>query len=398
MTSVASTWHQPMTGRDPDEAHRAATPLELLFDLCFVVAVSQASLLLHEGLAHGDGLRAVLGFLFVFFAIWWPWVNFTWFSSAYDTDDVVFRVLTFVQIAGVLVVAAGIRELMTTLEHAPVVVVGYVIMRISLVLLWLRVAREDPGGRPVALRYALGIAVVQLLWVVRLAFEGPVGLGLLLVLAMFEMAIPAWAERGGRPTPFHPAHVSERYRLFTIIVLGECVLSAFTAVQAAFAEAGASVPLGAVAVGGLLLVFSLWWAYFKAPTDIDRGMRLRQTFTWGYGHYVVFASVAAVGAGLQLVADSTLHHPEAIGPIETALTVAIPAAIYMLAIGVLHHHAAFLSHAAPYVAMTVALIVAAIAAGAIGAAYSVLVMGVIATVFVGRSVVDTHRRAVLEMG
>ncbi|MQA98293.1 MAG: low temperature requirement protein A, partial [Streptosporangiales bacterium] len=82
----------------------------MLFDLCFVVAVAQAAAELHHGLAEVHVGPALLGYVLVFFAIWWAWMNFTWFASAYDTDDVPYRVLTLVQIAGVLVLAAGVPD------------------------------------------------------------------------------------------------------------------------------------------------------------------------------------------------------------------------------------------------------------------------------------------------
>ena len=154
-------WRLPTRGRDPNEAHRGSTPLELLFDLCFVVAVSAASSSLHGALAGGHIADGVLGFLVVFIGIWWPWVNFTWFASAYDTDDVLYRLLTFVQIAGVLLVAAGVPSAFAS--DFRVTVVGFVIMRLALVALWLRAARDDPDGRPAALRYAKGVAVIQVL-------------------------------------------------------------------------------------------------------------------------------------------------------------------------------------------------------------------------------------------
>jgi low temperature requirement protein LtrA len=117
MTGVATTdpgesgrnrrFTVPMLRRDTAERHRASTPLELLFDLTFVVAVSQAA----QGLAHkveeghlGSGVEA---YLMVFFGIWWAWMNFSWFASAYDTDDVPYRLLTLLQMAGVLVLAAA---------------------------------------------------------------------------------------------------------------------------------------------------------------------------------------------------------------------------------------------------------------------------------------------------
>ena len=78
-----------MGSRDTSEEHRASTPLELLYDLCFVVAIARAATLLHHAVSHGDAGYAVVSYVLVFFAIWWAWMNFTWFASAYDNDDVV---------------------------------------------------------------------------------------------------------------------------------------------------------------------------------------------------------------------------------------------------------------------------------------------------------------------
>ena len=79
----------PMTARDPTEPERAATPLELFFDLVFIVAVASAVESLHRALVRGEVATSVLGFIVAFFALWWAWMNFTWFASAYDCDDVV---------------------------------------------------------------------------------------------------------------------------------------------------------------------------------------------------------------------------------------------------------------------------------------------------------------------
>src|SRR6187200_1451582 len=93
----AIPWHRPMSGRDPDEEHRAATPLELFFDLCFVVAVAAAANQLHHGMIDHPGLLPVRGFALAFFGVWWAWLNFTWFASAFDTDDPPYRFVTLVQ-------------------------------------------------------------------------------------------------------------------------------------------------------------------------------------------------------------------------------------------------------------------------------------------------------------
>jgi len=100
-------WLRRMRPRDPSEAHRVATPLELLFDLCFVVAIAQVAARLHHAIAEDHVGAAIPLFAMTFFAIWWAWMNFTWFASAYDTDDVPYRLLTLLQIVGVLILAAG---------------------------------------------------------------------------------------------------------------------------------------------------------------------------------------------------------------------------------------------------------------------------------------------------
>src|ERR1700733_3784357 len=121
-----------MSARDPAEAHRAATPLELFFDLSFAVAVAEAASSLEEGLAGGHAGRVLVGYPLVFFGIWWAWMNFTWFASAYDTDDVAYRVAVLVQVAGVLILAAGVGRALAH-RNFDVMVVGYVVMGLAMV-------------------------------------------------------------------------------------------------------------------------------------------------------------------------------------------------------------------------------------------------------------------------
>jgi low temperature requirement protein LtrA len=380
-----------MSGRDPSEAHRAATPLELLFDLCFVVAVAQAAGALHHDLVEGEVGHGVLSYLIVFFTIWWPWMNFTWFASAYDTDDVAYRLLTFVQITGVLVVTAGIPSAFEDLDFT-IMVVGYVIMRIALVGQWLRAAYEDPAGRATTLRFAAGITVVQFAWALRLGMAPPWGTIAFVALGLAELAIPVWAERSGRVTPWHPGHVAERYGLFTIIVLGECVLAASTAVQLALDAGGLSAELVGVAFGGLLLVFSLWWAYFKHPADVDRDRPIGAVFAWGYGHYLVFAALAALGAGLQVAADTT-HQTTPLAPSAIALTVAVPLVVYLATTAVLHRRSTSLRLLAPIPVAALLIMAVALAALSIGVPAAIVLMGLVVVGLVAFNVVALHREA-----
>ncbi|MFC8538300.1 low temperature requirement protein A [Streptomyces sp. NPDC057249] len=337
-----SFWHRPMVARRADERHRASTMLELFFDLCFVAAVAQAASAFEHELAADRVGHAVLGYAMVFFAIWWAWMNFTWFASAYDTDDVPYRLLTLVQITGALVLAAGAAE---ALEHEDFTVItwGYVIMRLAMVTQWLRAARSDPERRHTCLGYAAGIFLVQIGWVVRLALPEDTGLATFAVLVLAEIAVPALAERT-TTTTWHPHHIAERYGLFTLIVLGESITAATGAVRAALDTHAALGDLAALVAGGLLTVFALWWLYFaqSAPRLLTS---LRTALLWGYGHYLVFASAAAVGAGLALNVAHTAGHGH-ISDRTAAAVYTVPVAVFITLVWLLHHRTAELRRSA----------------------------------------------------
>ena len=107
----------PMRGRDPHEPSRQATPLELLFDLTLVVAFGAAGNELAHALADDHIWSGIIGFCFAGFAICWAWINYSWFASAYDTDDWAFRLLTMLQMVGVIVLALGLPEMFASIER-----------------------------------------------------------------------------------------------------------------------------------------------------------------------------------------------------------------------------------------------------------------------------------------
>jgi low temperature requirement protein LtrA len=315
-----------MVSRDTSEEHRSATPLELLFDLCFVVAVARAASLLHHAEATGHAGSAVVSYVLVFFAIWWAWMNFTWFASAYDNDDVVYRLLTLVQITGVLVLAAGVPR---AFEHRDfdVVLVGYLIMRAGLVSLWVRAGRHDSRRRTTVHRMAAGEVLCLVGWCVVAIIGWPVWAFVLMGLA--ELAVPMWAESAA-PTQWHPEHIAERYGLFTLIVLGETILSSSIAFQAVVDDRNADLTVVLTGIGALLTVFSMWWLYFAKQAAASLTTR-RVAFAWGYGHYVVFAAAAAVGAGVGVMVDAVTEHAH-VSDTAAALTFTVPVILYVAAV------------------------------------------------------------------
>ncbi|TMR10867.1 low temperature requirement protein A [Nonomuraea turkmeniaca] len=328
-----------MRARPIDEPHRASSQLELLFDLTFVVAVAAVTAQLAHNIADGHGLSGVVPFLQVFFAIWWAWMNFTWFASSYDTDDVAYRLLTLVQMGGVLVIAAGVPA---AAVHSDFVVVGlgYLVMRIGLVAQWLRAGLEDPASRRTALRNAGGFSVLQVGWLLRHLLAGtgtlPSSLELLsfACLVVLELAVPRWADRA-RPTNWHPHHIAERYGLFTIILLGEGVLAASRGVEGALEAGGLSSPFVVVAVSGLVLLFAHWWLYFLVQAGEGLSVRRHRSYLWGYGHYGIFAALAALGAGLEAAVEQSGHAVEAT-PLALGYAVAIPVGLYLALLWAVH--------------------------------------------------------------
>jgi low temperature requirement protein LtrA len=324
--------HVPMTGRAPDEPHRVATPLELFFDLVFVVAVARAAVTLHHAVAEGHPWHGALLFVMTFCGIWWAWVNFTWFASAYDTDDVGYRLLAFVQLVGALVFASAVGESFAESSYA-VGVSGYVVMRVALLGQWLRVARQDRKHRGTALRYVAGIALVQLAWVLTIFTPQAWRVPLFFALFACELAVPWLAERHA-PTPWHPHHIAERHGLFTIIVLGESVLAVSLGLQAITAAGRFSPALVPILAGGLLVLFSMWWLYFDSPPDALL-LTPNGGFLYGYGHLVVLGSAAAVGAGIAVVADVATNHAH-IGRMAAGYAVAVPVAVFLVSLWLLH--------------------------------------------------------------
>ncbi|MFJ9706252.1 low temperature requirement protein A [Streptomyces sp. NPDC101234] len=322
-----------LTARGREEAHRVSSPLELFFDLCFVVAIAQAGAELVHSVAAGHAGEGILNYAMIFFAIWWAWMNFTWFASAYDNDDVLYRVVTLVQIAGVLVLAAGVSRAFADHDFA-LVLLGYVIMRLALTSQWLRAALGTEGPeRTMALRYAGGVLLCQVGWVGLVVLPEHARPWVFLVMAIAELCVPVYAEKDHN-TSWHPHHIAERFGLFTIIVLGETIAAATAAVKSAVAEHDALGELLPIAAGGLLIVFSAWWIYFVVP--IHGHLRSnRQSFLWGYGHYFIFASAASIGAGLEVAVEEVVGKAH-ISTQAASAAVTLPTALYLLTVWALH--------------------------------------------------------------
>ena len=331
MTSISRFRLSPMLPRDPGEQGRTASTLELFFDLVFVVAVSVAAVNLHHALTEGHVLDGIVNYALVFFGIWWAWMNFTWFATSFDTDDWLYRVLTIVQMGGVLVLASGIGPVFEEHDFS-VLILAYILMRLALVAQWLRASRSAGQARQATLIYAGGITLVQVLWLASLLLTESMFFLALVVLVAAELAVPVIAERRGT-TPWHPHHITERYGLFALILLGESLLASANAIIEALHASDDLAPLFSLAALTLIATAALWWIYFWPPHH-HAIQGFGRSLAYGYGHYIIFAAAGAFSAGIEVEIDvltghSDLHQPWA------SLAFTVPLAAFVLGIWVL---------------------------------------------------------------
>lgn len=291
-------WRRRMVARDHSETHRQASWLELFFDLTFVIAVAQAARQLEHSLAGGHVGAGLIGYFVVFAAIWWAWMAFTWFANVFDTDDVPYRLLVFVMIAGSLGLAAAVPRI-AELDFR-VGVISYVVMRLAYVGQWFRVLlTRDAMWRPIAVKMMILTTLNQIGWILFLLVPLDWRLAVFVVWFAADLATPylaGWDARMGG----HRHHIVERYGLFTILVLGESIVGATLAAGEAIGADGDAVQLLLMGLGGLIVVCSVWWIYFDFTTGRAPALGKRSQYLWGYGHYFVFSCVAAIGAGLSL--------------------------------------------------------------------------------------------------
>ncbi|MFZ1389277.1 MAG: low temperature requirement protein A [Thiolinea sp.] len=330
-----------MSGRDPYEVHRAATPLELLFDLTFVVAFGLGASEFAHALAEGHYSVALTGFGFASFAICWAWINFSWFASAYDTDDWVFRLTTMLQMIGVVILAIGLPKMFKSLETGTmdnsIMVMGYVVMRIAMMFQCLRAAKQDPARRNACLAYVVTILVAQIGWVALMLASLPLSVGFFFVipLMLVELAGPVIAERQCGGTPWHAHHIAERYGLFAIIALGEGVVGTVASLSAVIERQGWSLDAVLVCIAGMGLTFGMWWVYYMLPSAQILHAHRERSFVWGYSQMILITAIVATGAGLH-VAAYFIEGQAHISSVATLLTTAIPVGIFLFGVYALY--------------------------------------------------------------
>lgn len=327
-----------MAGRDPNETGRTATSLELFFDLTFVVAFSFSGVELAHALTEGHFYAGIVGFLFCAFAAVWAWINYSWFASAFATDDWLFRVATLAQMFGVIVLAIGVKPVFTSLEHGGkidnrILVLGFVIMRSALIFQWLRAAYQSPEYRINCLSYAGVLIVAQIGWVLTALLDMSHTATFIWVAGLWlvELSGPFISETLGakKSTPWHVEHITERYSLLVIITLGEGIIGTVAAIRSAITIFGWTTETIVLGLACILITFGVWWTYFLVPFAEGLGKNRITNFIFGYLHIVLFVAVASLGGLFELAAKYVEHHAH-VSALTVMTAVATPLIIYVL--------------------------------------------------------------------
>ena len=321
-TSTRRRWLRPPQLRtlDTDQDERHATWLELFFDLVFVISIAEVVHTLEDYRTLAD----FAGTAGMFVAVWWAWVGYTVYADRFDTDDLLHRVLV---LAGMLAVVAMALSVHDALHGGSArFALAFVAVRGVVLLLNARARRHAAEARPLLNLYLTAFSIGASLWLVSVLVPEPARYLLWGVALVIELSAPWVGRHQIARAPIHASHLVERFGLFTLIVLGESVISVAQGV-AKGAQGDWTAAMATSAVAGFLVVASLWWLYFDRLDDGTIRSVLRGLI-WNYAHLPLLAGLVSVALGIEYAVREA-----ATGQLErtTALALGAGTALYLLA-------------------------------------------------------------------
>jgi low temperature requirement protein LtrA len=319
-TSSRQRWLRPPQLRtlDADQGERHATWLELFFDLVFVISIAEVVHTLEDYRTLGD----FLGTAGLFVAVWWAWIGYTVYADRFDTDDLLHRVLVLAGMLAVIAMALSVHDALH--GGSAQFAVAFVAVRGIVLVLNARARRHAAPARPLLNLFLTAFSIGASLWLLSVFVPEPARYVLWGLALLIELSAPWVGRRQIVKAPVHASHLIERFGLFTLIVLGESVIS--VAQGAAKVEDWTAGTLAA-AVGGFLAVVCLWWLYFDRLDDGAVRSVLRGLI-WNYAHLPLLAGLVSVAVGTEYAVREAAE-----GQLERSTTVALGggAALYLLA-------------------------------------------------------------------
>jgi low temperature requirement protein LtrA len=272
------------------------TPLELFFDLVFVLALTQCTTLI----AHELSWEGVLKGLLALGMLWWSWVGYAWLTSVLDPEEGAVRLVIFVAIAAFLVAALCVPGAFGS--EALLFACAYAVVRVAHIVLFILASRDDPALRQSVIGLAVSTAIGAGLLFVAAATSGGVQVGIWGLALALDAGGPLLVGQDG--WKLVPGHFAERHGAIVIIALGESIV-------AIGVGAKATLDVGVVAAGvlGVVVAASLWWVYFdvtaimaarrlaKAEEGHERNGIARDSYS--YLHFPMVAGIALIAVGLK---------------------------------------------------------------------------------------------------
>jgi low temperature requirement protein LtrA len=273
------------------------TPLELFFDLVFVLALTQCTALM----AAESGWTGIGQGLLVLGVLWWSWVGYSWLTSVIDPEEGAVRLVMFGAMAGLLVTALCVPGAFG--DDAFLFACAYGVVRVAHIALYILASRDDPALRRSVLGLAGGTAIGVGLLLAASGFDGWLQGALWLLALLLDMGEPFLFGAEGWSLEY-PSHFAERHGLIIIIALGESIV-------AIGVGAGVEVDAGVVAAAalGIAVAAALWWLYFdvvsllteralaRLPAGRERNERARDEYS--YLHYPMVAGIVLGALGLK---------------------------------------------------------------------------------------------------
>ena len=323
-----------MTTTNNNEKERHATWLELFFDLVFVVIISQLS----HFLLHEISLLRSLEFLFLFIPVWWAWIGVTFYSTRFYSDDVGHRLLLLLQMGGAGAMAVNISGAFNNTFSG--FAISYAFIRFILIVEYIRVYKTSTiktsiSPKPLLKRYIIGFSIAAVVWFIS-AFvaTSEIRTGLWIIGLIIDFATPITA--GKLHSQFAPniSHLPERMGLFTLIVLGESIVS----IVIGMSDQQWNTYSVVVSSLGLCISFSLWWLYFDSSGRMPIQILVEKSniviySIWLYIHFPLVVAITAVGVGIRHLISNEQYFPLTVSDLWL---ICISVSIFLVSQGILY--------------------------------------------------------------
>lgn len=316
-----------LRSRDEGE-ERHAEWLELLYDLVLVAAISILAL----NLSSDYSFKGFLLSIPLFFIIWWGWVGHTFYLTRFGTDDLFNRFLTMLQMVAVAAIAVNVEDAYSF--SGPSFAVSYAFLRIILLYAYYRAGKHIKEAKPLANHYVKGFGLVALIWLISAFVPIPFRFILWAIALIIDILTPLTASKEQFKLPPHSTHLPERFGLFTIILIGEAVVSIVFTIN----SIGFVFLAEITGIFGLIIAFCIWWSYFDESKGaeakvIESENEVSKYQLWLYSHFPLLLGVATLAIGIKHVIALDLYE---ILPSYEAWLICFSLALTFISLNLIH--------------------------------------------------------------